>query len=41
MEEIKAFVDSQYENGRVTVMTDAELLAEIDAVCAREHIELL
>ncbi len=41
VEEIKAFVDSQYENGRVTVMTDAELLAEIDAVCAREHIELL
>ena len=33
--EIKKWVDKQYEDGRVTVMTDEELIEQIEAVCRR------
>ncbi len=31
--EIKKWVDKQYEDGRVTVMTDKELTEQIEVVC--------
>ena len=37
---VKAWVDAQYEGGRVTVITDDELLAVIDAVCHEQHLQL-
>ncbi len=33
VEQVKAWVDTQYEDGRVTVITDEELLAVIDRIC--------
>ena len=35
--EIKKWVDQQYEDGRVTVITDKELTQQIDDVCRRLH----
>ena len=32
---IKEWVDKQYEEGRVTVLTDDELVVEIDGTAAR------
>ena len=37
---IKAWVDKQYEDGRVTVLTDEELIAVIEESCKRLNIEL-
>ena len=37
---IKAWVDKQYEDGRVTVLTDEELIAVIEESCKRLSIEL-
>ena len=37
---VKEWVDKEYESGRVTVITDAELLEIIDAACDECGIEL-
>ena len=37
---MKEWVDKEYEDGRVTVMTDEELVAKIDSVCKELHITL-
>lgn len=37
---VKAWVDQQYEDGRVTVLTDEELLDVIDETCKRLNITL-
>ena len=37
---IKAWVDKQYEDGRVTVLSDEELIAVIEESCKRLNIEL-
>ena len=37
---VKAWVDQQYEDGRVTVMADDELELVIDQVCAKLGIKL-
>ena len=37
---VKAWVDKQYEDGRVTVLTDEELLAVIDECCGRLGVKL-
>lgn len=40
VKEIKAWVDQEYEGGRVTVLTDEELVAKIDIICQDRHITL-
>ena len=37
---VKEWVDKEYEDGRVTVLTDNELVAKIDSVCEELHITL-
>lgn len=37
---VKEWVDKEYEDGRVTVLTDDELVAKIDSVCEELHITL-
>ena len=37
---VKAWVDAQYEEGRVTVLTDEELISVIEESCARLNITL-
>lgn len=37
---MKEWVDKEYEDGRVTVLTDNELVAKIDSVCEELHITL-
>ena len=37
---VKAVVDKEYEDGRVTVLTDEELIAKIDSVCKELHMTL-
>ena len=37
---LKAWVDREYEEGRVTVLTDEELVAKIESVCEELHITL-
>lgn len=37
---VKDWVDQQYADGRVTVMTDEELQAEIDMLCKESGREL-
>ena len=37
---VKAWVDKQYEDGRVTVLTDEELLGVIDECCGRLGVKL-
>ena len=37
---LKDWVDKEYEDGRVTVLTDEELVAKIDSVCDELHITL-
>ena len=37
---MKEWVDKEYEDGRVTVLTDEELVAKIDSVCEELHITL-
>ena len=36
--EVKNWVDKEYETGRVTVLTDEELVAVIEAVCSVHNI---
>ena len=36
---VKVWVDKQYDEGRVTVLTDAELVAEINKCCKKLNIE--
>ena len=38
--EIKKWVDEEYAGGRVTVLTDEELVTEIDKVCKEQGIVL-
>ena len=38
--EVKKWVDQEYADGRVTVLTDEELTAVIDDVCRRLSISL-
>ena len=40
VQEIKKWVDKEYEDGRITVLTDDELVAKINNVCGNLHIEL-
>ena len=37
---MKEWVDKEYEDGRVTILTDDELVAKIDSVCEELHITL-
>lgn len=37
---VKEWVDKEYEDGRVTVLTDDELVDKIDSVCEELHITL-
>ena len=37
---LKEWVDGEYASGRVTVLTDEELLTQIAEVCGRLHIPL-
>ena len=37
--DIKGWVDREYENGRITVLTDDEILNAIDIACNRLGIE--
>ncbi len=37
---LKEWVDKEYEEGRVTVLTDDELIAKIDSICDELHIKL-
>ena len=37
---LKEWVDKEYEEGRVTVLTDEELIAKIDDICNVLHIKL-
>ena len=37
---VKEWVDKEYEDGRVTVLTDEELVAKINSVCQELHITL-
>lgn len=38
---MKAWVDKEYESGRVTVLTDEELLQVIDDACKTLGVELV
>ena len=38
---VKAWVDEEYEGGRVTVLTDEELLKVIDDACGKLGIALV
>ena len=38
--EIKKWVDKQYEDGRVTVITDGELTRQLEEVCGKLGISL-
>ena len=38
---VKVWVDKQYEEGRVTVLTDNELVAEINRCCKELNIDTL
>ena len=38
---VKAWVDNEYESGRVTVLTDEELLAVIRDACEKTGVQLL
>jgi len=40
VKEIKVLVDKEYEDGRVTVMTDNEIIAYIDKVCAEKGLKI-
>ena len=37
---VKEWVDKEYEDGRVTVLTDEELVERIDSICEELHITL-
>ena len=38
--EIKKWVDEEYAGGRVTVMTDEEIVACVDRICREKHLTL-
>ena len=38
---VKAWVDKEYEEGRVTVLTDNELLVVIDDACKQLGVSLV
>ena len=38
--ELKKWVDKEYDEGRVTVLTDEELISKIDEVCKANNIDL-
>ena len=38
--ELKKWVDKEYDEGRVTVLTDEELISKIDEVCKAHNIDL-
>ena len=38
--ELKKWVDKEYDEGRVTVLTDEELISKIDEVCKKYNIDL-
>ena len=38
--QVKDWVDKEYENGRVTVLTDEELVEKISSICEHLHITL-
>ena len=40
MKEIKSWVDEEYAGGRVTVMTDEEIVACVNRVCLEKNISL-
>ena len=40
VQRLKAWVDKEYEDGRVTVLTDEELVDKIDSICEELHITL-
>ena len=37
---IKELVDKEYEDGRVTVMTDSEIVAFINRVCLEKNLKI-
>ena len=37
---VKAWVDKEYEEGRITVLTDEELVEKINSICEMLHITL-
>ena len=37
---VKVWVDKEYEDGRVTVLTDNELVAEINKCCKKLNLTL-
>ena len=38
---VKAWVDNEYESGRVTVLTDTELLKVIQDACERTGVQIV
>ena len=40
VQRLKEWVDGEYEDGRVTVLTDEELTRQIDRVCAELGVAL-
>ena len=40
VQKLKEWVDSEYEDGRVTVLTDEELVEKMESVCEELHITL-
>ena len=40
VQHLKEWVDAEYEDGRVTVLTDEELVEKINSVCKELHITL-
>ena len=40
VQRVKASVDKEYEDGRVTVLTDEELIDKINSVCEELHMTL-
>lgn len=38
--EIKTWVDAQYADGRVTVLTDEELVKVINEICEEKHLTI-
>ena len=39
VQEVKKWVDAEYASGRVTVLTDEELVEEIGKICERLGVE--
>ena len=41
VQEIKKWVDGEYANGRVTVMTDEEIVACVERICRERNLQTL